>query len=201
MKVYISGDNTSHPKDIKTRFEDAENYLRNISHTPINPLNCSTLASRIEILSTCDAIFLLSGWLNSCEAKIEKHVADLTGKVILFESRIEIENREDLIMFPIKGAIQEVTGYSFEEYASDDRLPGKRLHKCKPIGYFCRMIFSIQCQRAGIEPQRIPRYIPRDYTSILHYLRKYDSEYTYNKEFREMADRVNDILHPCLVKA
>src|ERR1035437_9490228 len=117
MKIYISGETSGLPKDIKTKFEDAENYLRKISHTPINPLNCSTLASRIELLSSCDAIFLLSGWLNSGESKIEKRVADLTGKEILFESRIEAENEEDTITFPIKGAIHEVTGLSFEQYA------------------------------------------------------------------------------------
>lgn len=200
MKVFISGDTSGPLKDIKIRFEDAEDYLRKIKHTPINPLNCSTIASRIELLSTCDAIFLLSGWLNSCESKIEKNVADLTGKVILFESRIEIDKQDDLIIFPIKGAIHEVTGLSFEEYAKEDRLPGKRLHKCEPTGYFCRMIFSIQCQKAGIDTKRITRYIPRDYTSILHYLRKYDSEYTYNKDFRAMADNVNGKLYPEVVE-
>jgi len=201
MKVYISGNTIGLPQ--RFRFEDAEAYLTKNNHSPVNPFNCSTLSSRIELLSNCDAIFLLTDWLSCNDSRIEKYYADITGKLIMFESRIEEENKqtykEEIIISRIKGAIQEVTGLAFEQYAKDERIPGKRLHKCRPVGYFCRMIFSIQCEKAGIKAKRITRYIPRHYTSILHYLSGYKSEYDFNKEFRTMADSVNEKLYPSIV--
>lgn len=200
MKVYISGDTSGLPQT-RFKFDDAEDYLKKNNHTPVNPfkIDKTKLAPwpvRMEVLASCDAIFLLCGWLNCNDSQIEKHYADILGKVIMFESWIETENREDQILFPIKGAIQEVTGLSFDQYTKEESTPGKRLHKCKPLGYFCRMIFSIQCQKAGLDAHKITRHIPRDFTSILHYLRKYDSEYHYNKDFKAMADSVNEKLYP-----
>lgn len=200
MKVFISGGNIGLLKDVKIKIEDTESYLKRIGHTPVTPQNCLSLASRIELLYKCDAIFMLMGWRGSSESRIEKHVADVTGKRIFFESRVEIEGKDDKIMIPIKSAIHEVTGLSFEQYAKDDRKPGERMHKCEPFGFFCRMIFSVQCKKAGIDPRRINRYIPRDYTSILHYLKKYYSEYDYNKQFKELADKVNEKLYPEIVE-
>lgn len=204
MKVYISGDTSGLPQ-VKYRFEDAEAYLTKNNHIPVNPFKIdrsklAPLPVRMEALAGCDAIFLLTDWISCDDSKIEKYYSDITGKAIMFESRIEEGKKqfckEEVIVSGIKGAIHEVTGMSFEEYAKDDRVPGKRLHKCKPTGFFCRMLFSVQYQKAGFDTRRVLKYIPRDYTSILHYLRKYDSEYQYNKEFRDMADKVNCMLYP-----
>jgi hypothetical protein len=90
MKVYISGD-TSGPPQTKFKFKDAEAYLKNNNHIPINPLKIDP-SNRIEVLANCDAIFLLADWAQSQESIMEKHIADTTGKKILFDSLVE-ENK------------------------------------------------------------------------------------------------------------
>jgi len=87
MKVYISGD-TSGPPQTKFKFEDAEVYLKNNNHIPVNPLKIDP-SRRNEVLASCDAIFLLGDWAQSQESLMEKHIADTTGKKILFDSVIE----------------------------------------------------------------------------------------------------------------
>jgi hypothetical protein len=195
MKLYISGNTAELPiKDIIVKFEEAEKYLKKQNHVPVNPFKIdeSKLASwpaRLEVLSGCDGIFLISNWLSSKEAMMERYFSGVTGKEILFESRIEEETRsniqEELIVTRIKGAIQEVTGLTFEQYTEEDR---------ETNGFFCRMIFSIHCHKAGIDYKRIIHHIPRDRTTILHYLKKYGDECKYNAIFREIAERVNQKL-------
>jgi hypothetical protein len=196
-KVFISGDLTGPGLiDKIIKFDNAEAFLCTQGHEPINPfkIDSNKLAPwpmRLEILSGCDAIFLLSNWLYSKESMMEKYYADVTGKEVLFESRIETENQssqnEELVVSRIKGAIQEVTGLTFEQYTEEDR---------ETNGFFCRMIFSIHCHKAGIDSKRIIHHIPRDRTTILHYLKKYGDECKYNAIFREIAERVHQKLYP-----
>ena len=195
MKLYISGDTEAIPlKDIRVKFDEAEKYLKKQNHIPVNPFKIdeSKLApwpARLEILASCDAIFLLSNWLYNKESIMEKYYADVTGKEVLFESRIETENQsnqnEQVTITRIKGAIQEITGLTFEQYTEEDR---------ETNGFFCRMIFSIHCHKAGIDSKRIIHHIPRDRTTILHYLKKYGDECKYNSIFREIAEKVNQKL-------
>lgn len=195
MRIYISGD-----LSCSLKFHQAEAYLLQQKHTPVNPFktDCNKLGSwskRLEIISGCDAIYLLANWINSKESIAEKYYCLALGKQIMFESCIEEENRlsneEELITSRIKGAIEEVTGLTFAQYTEDDR---------KTEGFFCRMIFSIHCLKAGISDNRIIHDTGRSYYSIRYYLKKYDSEYQFNKEFRDWAGKVNQMLNPDLVK-
>nr|DAW60341.1 MAG TPA: chromosomal replication initiator protein [Caudoviricetes sp.] len=42
---------------------------------------------------------------------------------------------------------------------------------------------------------QIAKYVRRDHSSMLHLLRKYDDDFKYNPQFRDMATRVNNILN------
>lgn len=197
MRVYISGNTAGLTVNDKgTKFHEAEIYLKKLKHEPVNPLtiNSNALApfpERLGVLADCEAIFLLSGWSLDKEALIEKYYSHITGKEILFESRLEEDNQrsneEMLLVSRIKGAVEEVTGLTFEQYTEDDR---------RPEGFFARMLFSVHCKKAGIDSKRIIHHIPRDRTTILHYLNKYPDEFRFNKEFRETAEKINLILYP-----
>jgi hypothetical protein len=197
MKVYISGDTTCSPYKIrKLKFDEAEDFLKKLKYDPVNPFNLKqdSLApwpQRLEVLSSCEAIFLLADWLYCSESKVEKYYCSITGKEILFESRIHSEishySQVESEVIRISGAIHEVTGMRLEDYADGPRTEPK---------YFCRVLFSIQCKRGGIDPEDIAfRYIQRDRTTILHYLKKYPDEFKFNHKFREIAAKVNNMLY------
>lgn len=200
MKIFISGDTVSlTSKDRRLKFNEAEIYLKKLNYDVVNPLkiDCESLApwtDRLVILTSCDAIFLLSNWLNSKESMMEKYYSSVTGKDILFESCIEEENKinceEELIISRIKGAIEEVTGLTFAQYTEDDR---------KTTGFYCRMIFAIHCLKAKISDNKIIHDTGRSYYSIRYYQKQYDSEYQFNKKFRVIAERVNQKLYPVSV--
>lgn len=93
MKVYISGQITG--LDIKTAkmlFLTAENYLKSIGHTTINPFDLNgdsddwqkCMLVDIAELFTCDAIAMLNNWGFSKGARIEHHIATVLGKDILY---------------------------------------------------------------------------------------------------------------------
>jgi hypothetical protein len=193
--TYISGLIGTLTDEVKVKFEAAEEYLKEINHTPINPLKINTYRlaiwpDRLLVLADCHSIFLLSDWLQSEESRMEKYYCEVTGKDIIFQSRMENDHyagaKIEYEVNRISGAIHEVTGMSLEDYADGPRTEPK---------YFCRVLFSIQCKRGGIDPEDIAfRYIQRDRTTILHYLKKYPDELKFNPKFREIAEKVNQKL-------
>lgn len=198
MKTFISGLIRLHTDDDKVKFEKAEYYLKEMNHYPINPLKINNycLASwpiRLETLSSCEAIFLLSDWLQSEESRMEKYYSEVTGKEVLFQSRLEndryagVQHESDISK--ITDVIYEVTGLQLRDYQDGPRTTEK---------YFCRVLFSVQCGKVGIEPEDIVlhKYIRRDITTILYYLKKYSEELKFNPEFRAMAQKVNQKLYP-----
>jgi hypothetical protein len=198
MKIYISGDTSGfhHGKEARTRFDEAESFLKRLKYDPVNPFKIKQDSlvpwlERLAALSVCDSIFLLSGWLSIPESQFEKFYSTVTGKEILFESRIDEENKisaqEEISIFRIKGAIREVTDLEFDKYIEENRTSEI---------YFARMLFAINCDKAGINSKRIIKYLPRDRTTILHMLKKYPDEYKYNHEFRKIADKVSQLLYP-----
>jgi hypothetical protein len=196
MRTYISGDTTCFPsEEVLLKFEQAEEYLKKLDHEIVNPLKlCSAELApwpvRLEVLSGCDGIFLLDDWLASKESLMEKYYSAVTGKEILFQTRIESEElssqRVHLIISRIEGAIHEVTGLTLKQYQEGSR---------EEDGFFARMLFSIHCHRDGLDPKSIIHFIRRDRTTILHYLKRYPDELKFNPCFRAVAEKVEQKLN------
>jgi len=193
MKVYISGKISGLDfKEVKAKFTEAEEFLNEIGIEAVNPLKnglsvdnawIKHLCKDIEMLNDCDSIYMMEGWQESIGACIEYDFAVRTGKTILFASNI-IRNQG--IVLKIQNAIHEVTGLQLNQYNTKSR---------KRDGFFARMLFVYHCRREKMKLVDIAKYIHRDHSSMLHFLNKYNDEVRFNDLFRDMAERVNNILN------
>ena len=55
------------------------------------------------------------------------------------------------------------------------------------IAYFLRQYTTLSTTKIG-------RLINRDHSTIIHYLKAYDSEFRFNKDFRNFAERIKEDL-------
>lgn len=194
MKIYISGKITGFPIDVaREKINTAESFLESAGFEVVNPLKNGLAVSEpwerhivknVELLMSCDAIYMLDCWRSSRGARIEYNIALETDKYILYETAII--NRDFSIML-LQNAIHEVTGLKFREYDNDSR---------KRDCVFARMIFIYHCRKSNkMKLSEISEYIHRTHSAILHLLEVYSDEYKYNKNFRVIADKVDDILN------
>lgn len=193
MKIYISGKITGLPlKETRERFADAQALLDGIGFEAVNPMKKSLPANAtweqhmvkdIELLFKCDAIYMMDNWIYSRGALIEYDIAKRLGLDIWFESNVR---RDNDIVTRVQNAIHEVTGMQFNEYTTKSR---------KRDGFFARMLFVYHCRRNKMKLTQIAKYVHRDHSSMLHLLNKYEDDFKYNPQFREMATRVNNILN------
>lgn len=196
MRIYISGKISGLPyKEAEQRFEDAEALLTELGFEVINPLKnglaaheewIKHLCKDIELLHSCDAIYMMDNWGTSTGADIEHYIAVRTKKDILYESNVIVRTKDDEAILRIQNAIHEVTGLRFNQYITKSR---------KRDGVFARMIFVYHCRKRKMKLIQIAKYVHRDHSSMLHLLKKYDDDFKYNPQFREMATRVNNILN------
>ncbi len=192
MRTYISGEFTENTLADKAKFDSAENSLREMGHFPVNPFSISpsgriTWPVRIDILAGCEAIYLLPDWLKSRDAMVEKYYCEMNEKTVMFQSSVEAgserERKEKIIVSRILDAIHEVMGLTLSDCIEENREPKR---------FFARMIFYRHCDRSGMKPERSLIYVPRDRTTVLHALRKFNNEYKYNREFREIVCKVSE---------
>lgn len=196
MRIYISGKISGLPyKEAEQRFEDAEALLTELGFEVINPLKnglaaheewIKRLCKDIELLHSCDAIYMMDNWVTSTGADIEHYIAVRTKKDILYESNVIVRTKDDEAILRIQNAIHDVTGLRFNQYITKSR---------KRDGVFARMIFVYHCRKRKMKLIQIAKYVHRDHSSMLHLLKKYDDDFKYNPQFREMATRVNNILN------
>ena len=193
MRIYISGKISGLPlDDVKVRFADAKAFLDEIGFEAVNPLEKvltddapweQHMVKDIELLFSCDAIYMMDNWMDSTGAGIEYDIAMRTGKDIWFESNIVRDNAK---VKRIQNAIHEVTGLKFSDYITKSR---------KRDGFYARMIFVYHCRTMKMKLIKIAKYVHRDHSSMLHLLRKYEDDFRFNGQFRELATRVNNILN------
>lgn len=187
MRVFILGLNFD---QAESRFEAAEAYLNSIGLKAVNPFKSELQSAenwqkrvlkKIELLFTCEAIFLLNDWHSSTEARIEKHVAEDCSKTIMLEAG-SIEDPTGRI----KDAIYQVTGLKFEQYTTESK---------KRELYFARLIFVHCCLKyEDMDPSEFSKLINRDATLMTRYTFKFDNEVRLNKQFRKLVEDVERIL-------
>lgn len=182
-KIYISGQISGQPiEEVTAKFEAAEAMLKAQGYEVVNPLkndipaNASWevhVAMDVLLLMGCKAIYLLPDWGFSKGATLEKNLAELTGKTIIYE--------EEPTFRQIKQAIAEGVGVAFYDIVGESR-------EQKQV--FARMIFAQLCREEGATVVRIAKEMKRNHATIIYYLRKYPDDYRYTPEFRAYVNAV-----------
>lgn len=193
MKIYVSGKISGLDfTDVQDKFDRAEALLTELGFEVVNPLKNGIdkdrswnehLCKDIEMLLPCDAIYMMDNWVDSLGSSIEYDISFRMGKDIWFESKVMTKDKEVL---RIQNAIHEVTGLKFNEYVTKSR---------KRDGFFARMIFVYHCRQNKMKLTEIAKHVHRDHSSMLHLLRKYQDDFKYNPQFREIATKINNILN------
>lgn len=195
-RVYVSGaiSTTGHPgvctpsglNAARARFEAAAAMLTEKGFDVCTPFDNGLpsdapyerhLAEDLKLLSGCDAVYMLQDWRASHGARIEQFYAINMGKEVLYEVS---PSGDDL-----KDALKIVFGMGFDEIAREGR---------ERIRCYARMIFCKIMRDRGFSSDDISKEINRSRTLVINTLKKYESEYRYNKSFSVLADSVLGIL-------
>ena len=186
IKYYISGKITGlQPSEYAARFSKAEADLTSKGYEVVNPLSHVVPSAHwkeqmkvdIRLLLDCNAIYMLSNWEQSIGATLEYDIAEGLGLIVEYER--PPKHRD------IKAAIITAMGVNFKTIAEDSR---NRWH------VYARMIYAYHCKKRGEYTHRIAEETNHDKSTISYYLRNYDTEYKYNREFRAAAEKVATLL-------
>lgn len=191
-KVYISGKISGLSYDEAfANFTKTENIITNMGMVPVNPMNNGLpqeaqwhehMGVDISLLLRCDAIMMHSNWRESKGARIEYSIAKEFGIIIMYQSRFERHSQNIEL---VKDAIHEVTGFEYKDYSVNCRNRDV---------YYSRMIFAYYCSKLGVDNKELERLLNKPNGTILRYLRVFDDEITYNKEFKQLSERVKNLL-------
>lgn len=186
-RIYISGQITGlTPEEYAPLFFAAADRLTAKGYAVINPLNNGVdpsatwkeqMKADIRLLLECDAIYMLANWELSTGATLEREIAKNLGLTVEYE-RTPLHR-------DIKRAILTVMAVPFKFIVNDSR--GRWY-------VYARMIYAHHCKKRGVSTTEIAEETKHDASTIHYYLRKYDSEYKYNKEFRAAAEKVATLL-------
>lgn len=198
-KCYISGQITGlKPEEYEPLFYTAEDQLKAKGYEVINPLRIAKgiapelidpkthtereiwrtiVKADITELMKCDAIYILPNWERSEGATLEHDIAK--GLYLAIDYEQEPRHRD------IKEAIEAAMGVPFRVIAIDSR---NRWH------VYARMIYAHHCKKDGDNTQQIASETKHDESSIGYYLRHYDTEYKFNRDFRKAAEKVATML-------
>lgn len=187
MKIYISGRITGLLfEEVKSKFMAAEQELQAQGHEAVNPLENGVahhepyethMKADIAMLLRCEAIYLLSNWEHSKGATLEKSIAEATGLAVMYQKNVDF--------CEIKQAIKDITGISFFEISGQNR---------KQQCVYARMLFARYCRAAGTSYSDIARAMNRDHSTVKFYLRKFNDDYRFNREFRKLVTRIESFL-------
>ncbi len=188
-RIYISGKITGTPIErTREKFNKAEQMLHNKGLEAINPMKNglpdtasweSHMAIDIVLLMSCETVYMLPCWEDSKGATLEKKIAEITGKKIIYEKEPHLGD--------IKDAIKQVLGVNFYEITSDCRSENV---------VFARMIYSQYCHEniEGIKIKDIADDLNRSPASIHYYLRKYTEAIEFYPRFKKITEDINESL-------
>lgn len=92
MKVYISGPMTGMENLNRAAFLTAAEQLQRRGYEPVNPAEVELalgatwsdyMRADLKLLMDCDAVAVLDGWRRSKGAKLEVHIAEKLGMLVL----------------------------------------------------------------------------------------------------------------------
>jgi hypothetical protein len=184
-KVYISGGVTGSTERDAALFDEAEKALVNRGYEVVNPLRnglpaalCNVhTAMNILLLIGCRYVYMLSDWECSSLATLEKNIADVTGKCIIYQSPPDFSD--------LKQAILSVTGVPFSDISGGSRRRER---------VDARMIFVHHCLIGGATVGQLAAMLNRDHSTITYYSDKYDDHMVYNSAFRDIAGKIENEL-------
>lgn len=95
MRIYIAGKVTGSP-DYLARFSEAEEWLRSEVDEVVNPVRIMAelpetttyeeyIHTGLEMLRSCEAIYMLQDWEDSKGATLERQYALTLGKAVFYE--------------------------------------------------------------------------------------------------------------------
>lgn len=103
-RIYISGPISGHDKEERRKaFKEVKSMLEFQGYTVINPMENGLpdeattrehMKRDIELLMTCDYIYMMRRWTHSKGCKVEFDVATAIGLPVLFEESGEITKFE-----------------------------------------------------------------------------------------------------------
>lgn len=186
-KYYISGAISSLPlEQAKAQFAEAEERLRRRGAEVANPTKNALPDSAtweehmtidIIMLLSCQAVYMLPTWEQSKGASLEHRIAKELGMAVEYERPPHNPG--------IKEAINRVMGVNVRELAADNRNRWQ---------VYARSIYAHHAKAAGDSIGRIASDLRHDPSTISYYLRKYEDETRYNREFRAAAANVEELL-------
>ncbi len=186
-KIYISGQISGlTPEEYAPLFQTAEKRLKEQGYDVINPLNNGVapgepwqehMKADIRLLLECDAIYMLPNWELSTGATLERNIAQTLGLEVLYER--QPKHRD------IKRTILVAMAVPFKYIVEDSR--GRWF-------VFARMIYAHHCKKRGVTTEEIAQETKHDTSTIHYYLRNYEKEYKFNREFRAAAEKVATLL-------
>lgn len=187
-RIYISGAVTGRPyRETLTKFEIAEQRLRDKGVDVVNPTKNGLgesvawelhMAVNIVNLIGCTGIYMLKDWEMSKGATLERNIAEVTNKTIIYEQEQEFAT--------IKRGIQDGTGITYLDI----------IGRCREIKYvFAREIFAKLMSDQGKGGSEIARIMHRDHATVIYYLRKYKEDLQYTPQFIDMNTKTQDAIN------
>jgi len=202
VKVYISGKVTGLDiKVVEKKFEGYEGFLSAIGLEPVNPLKKVTrdttwdaqMQECIQILFTCDAIYMAGNWMSSRGARIEHKLAEELGLIILYESGkdnimpFEVFNEDNRTKaWSAYMAVSRATNLSLWQFRSKSRTKNE---------LYARMIMIHLLCDVGIECRVIAKFFSRSINTIHNSNVRFTDDFKYNKRFRNLAKMAIKYMH------
>ena len=131
----------------------------------------------IRLLTYCREIYMLADWERNAGASAEHALAIALGMTVHYERPPRHPE--------LKHAIQTAIGVTFRDICRRSR---------KRVLVYARFIYCHHAALEGDTAATIARELGHKHSNICYYLRQYDPEFNYNREFRNAARAVADLL-------
>lgn len=192
MRVYISGNGDVPTEKTEQMFFEAEQRLKeNPNYEVFNSyelgftgkLENEDAKDWFELIWSCDAIYLLDGWLDSAHSISERELMRKMGKAIMYEKELPIYAKFDKTK-KIRDLIHSELGYSFESYRAKGRNDER---------FFPRVLFTHYCfEWLGLKKCEIAPILNQNNCNVIHSLKKYDDLKNACPDFKEMNQIFED---------